>query len=167
MIDDKNHFTMQSLGFLYLINGSSSTCGKALELVDRKNNTTGAGGVHQEHEKDGSGLAVAVSITTTTTAATIAAAAADSHLDRYDDDDDDDKEAQTNDGDALLESGPGNKSTGGEVDGAGGAERARDKAGVLMAIRIMLGTDESASFFMAVVLSGMGSGVIDTFLFIR
>ncbi|CAN0090201.1 unnamed protein product, partial [Ectocarpus sp. 13 AM-2016] len=31
----------------------------------------------------------------------------------------------------------------------------------------MLGTDESASFFTAVVLSGMGRGVIDTFLFIR
>lgn len=36
-----------------------------------------------------------------------------------------------------------------------------------MAIGIMLGTDESASFFMAVVLSGMGRVVIDTFLFIR
>ena len=66
-----------------------------------------------------------------------------------------------------MEYHPGDSSTGGEDKREGGAEGAREKAGVVMAIGIMLGTDESASFFMAVVLSGMGRVVIDTFLFIR
>lgn len=126
----------------------------------RNNKNTGAGAVHQEDEKDGLGVAATPATTTTITAATVAAGAADNHLDRYDDDD---AEAETNDGDALLESRPGDKST----DVKGGGEGTREKAGVVMAIRIMLSSDESASFFMAVVLSGMGSGVIDTFLFIR
>lgn len=38
---------------------------------------------------------------------------------------------------------------------------------MLPAVWAMLGTARTASFFMAVVLSGMGAGVIDTFLFIR
>lgn len=42
-----------------------------------------------------------------------------------------------------------------------------DKGGVLTAIRIMLSTPHTASFFVAVGLSGTGAGVIDTFLFIR
>lgn len=141
-----------------------------MELVDRKNEDAGAGDAHQELEKRTTGLAAPVSTTaatTTTTAATVAAAAADDHLDRYGDDDDEDDVAHTNDDDALLESGPGDNSTGSEREEGEGGARARDKAGVVMAIRIMLGTDESASFFVAVVLSGMGSGVIDTFLFIR
>lgn len=41
------------------------------------------------------------------------------------------------------------------------------KGGVLEAVKILLGSTESASFFAAVGLSGMGAGVIDTFLFIR
>lgn len=32
---------------------------------------------------------------------------------------------------------------------------------------LVLGTTSTASFFLAVVLSGMGAGVINTFLFIR
>lgn len=38
---------------------------------------------------------------------------------------------------------------------------------MVSALKIMLGSRESASFFGAVGLSGMGAGVIDTFLFIR
>lgn len=38
--------------------------------------------------------------------------------------------------------------------------------GVLTAWRIILGSTESATFFAAVGLSGMGMGLIDTFLFI-
>lgn len=37
---------------------------------------------------------------------------------------------------------------------------------VMEALRVMFGSGERASFFAAVGLSGMGSGVIDTFLFI-
>lgn len=40
-------------------------------------------------------------------------------------------------------------------------------SGVCSAVRLMGGSAESASFFAAVGLSGMGAGVIDTFLFIR
>ncbi|CAM9774867.1 unnamed protein product, partial [Ectocarpus sp. 12 AP-2014] len=120
-----------------------SASGKVLESADRESNDAGIGGkvVHQEHEKEGSSLRLT---TTTSTAATVAAAAAENHLDRYDDDDDDDDEAQTSDGDALLEYRPGDSSTGGEGKREGGAEEgAGEKAGVVMAIRIMLGTDES------------------------
>lgn len=42
-----------------------------------------------------------------------------------------------------------------------------DKGSVLTVICIMLNTPYKASFFAAVGLSGMGAGVIDTFLFIR
>ncbi|CAM9324048.1 unnamed protein product [Ectocarpus sp. 4 AP-2014] len=52
-------------------------------------------------------------------------------------------------------------------DGEGSGAKAKEQGGVLMAVRIMMYTGESASFFMAVGLSGMGAGVIDTFLFIR
>ncbi|CAN0051041.1 unnamed protein product, partial [Ectocarpus sp. 12 AP-2014] len=124
--------------------------GKVLESADRESNDAGIGGkvVHHEHKKEGSSLRLTVSTTTTSTAATVAAAAADNHLDLYDDDDDDDNEAQTNDGDALLKHRPGDSSKGGEGERDGGAEEgAGEKAGVVMAIRIMLGTDESASFF--------------------
>lgn len=38
---------------------------------------------------------------------------------------------------------------------------------MLPAVWAMLGTARTASFFTAVVISGMGAGVIDTFLFIR
>lgn len=106
-------------------------------------------------------MATIPTTTAATSVATAAAAAADNHLDRYDDEDD--TEAQNDDDDALLESHPGGTNIGRNDS----IEGPREKAGVLMAIRIMLGTDESASFFVAVVLSGMGSGVIDTFLFIR
>lgn len=49
------------------------------------------------------------------------------------------------------------------------APGAMDKqdGGMMTAVRTMLGSIESASFFGAVCLSGMGAGVIDTFLFIR
>ncbi|CAM9243107.1 unnamed protein product, partial [Laminaria digitata] len=42
-----------------------------------------------------------------------------------------------------------------------------DKGSVLTVVCIMLGTPCKASFFAAVGFSGMGAGVIDTFLFIR
>lgn len=133
--------------------------------MDRESSDAEVNDVHQEHEKEGSSLRPTVSTTTNNNAATVAAAAADNHLDCYDDDE---NEAQTNDDDALLEYHPRDSSRkSGEGKREGGAEGAREKAGVVMAIRVMLGTDESASFFMAVVLSGMGRGVIDTFLFIR
>ncbi|CAB1096853.1 unnamed protein product [Ectocarpus sp. CCAP 1310/34] len=150
--------------------GGSNASGEVLESADRENNDKGIGwkGVHQEHKKVGSSLRLTVSTSNTSTAATVAAAAADNHLDLHDDDDDDDNEAQTTDGDALLEYHPGDSRTGGGGKREGGEEEgAGEKAGVVMAIRIMLSTDESASFFTAVVLSGMGRGVIDTFLFIR
>lgn len=38
---------------------------------------------------------------------------------------------------------------------------------MLLAVWVILSTARTASFFMAVVLSGMGAGVINTFLFIR
>lgn len=131
--------------------------------ADRESNDAGANGVRREHEEEVSSLRPTVSATTTSTAitVTVAAAAAYDDLDR-----DDDNEAKKNNDDALLEYRPGDSSTG-EGEREGGAEGPRENAGVAMAIRIMLGTDESASFFMAVVLSGMGRGIIDTFLFIR
>eukprot|EP00903_Cladosiphon_okamuranus_P010272 g9726.t1 len=132
--------------------------GDTLAPVDRNMDDAGVRRGHQEHEGESSSPRAMVSSTTTATAS---AAAADDRLGRYDD------EAQTNDSDALLESRPGDNSMVGGGKRAQGAEGARDNAGVAMAIRIMLGTDESASFFMAVVLSGIGRGVIDTFLFIR
>lgn len=52
----------------------------------------------------------------------------------------------------------------GDVEQARGTE---DETGVLSTVWIMLGNFESASIFAAVGLSGMGFGVIDTFLFIR
>lgn len=42
-----------------------------------------------------------------------------------------------------------------------------EEGGVFSAVRIILGTTQSVTFFSAVVLSGMSAGVIDTFLFIR
>lgn len=42
-----------------------------------------------------------------------------------------------------------------------------EEGDMLAAVWAMLGTAGAASFFMAVVLSGMGAGVINTFLFIR
>eukprot|EP00903_Cladosiphon_okamuranus_P013285 g12384.t2 len=135
--------------------------GNALTPVDRNMDDARVRGGHQEHEEESSSPRATISNTTTSTAA----AAADDHLDRYNDEDD--NEAQVNDSDALLESRPGDNNTVGDGKREQGAEGARENAGVAMAIRIMLGTDESASFFMAVVLSGIGSGVIDTFLFIR
>lgn len=124
---------------------------------------SGADGVHGENEEEGTNPPATPAATTTPTATTVAAAAADDEIDQYDDDD----EAQANADDALLASRAVDRSTGGNCRTAQKGERAREKAGVLMAMKIMLGSDESASFFMAVVLSGMGSGVIDTFLFIR
>lgn len=41
------------------------------------------------------------------------------------------------------------------------------EGGVLSALRVLLETPESASFFAATLLSGIAAGVIDTFLFIR
>lgn len=38
--------------------------------------------------------------------------------------------------------------------------------GVLSAVSLMFGTPQNASFFTAVALSGMGKGIINTFLFI-
>ncbi|CAM9669265.1 unnamed protein product [Pylaiella littoralis] len=108
-----------------------------------------------------------------TTAAAAAAAAADSFLGRYDDNDDfDGDQSQTNV--ALLSwpagtSSDKNKTASGRngSGGKGGARaNVREEGGVLMAVRIMVSTDQSASFFTAVGLSGMGAGVIDTFLFI-
>lgn len=169
LIDDSGIHEALYVHCFNVVNGSSAS-GEVLESVDResKDAQVGVNGVHQEHEKEGLSLRPMVSTTTTSTAATVATAAAENQHDRYDDDDDDDNEARTNDGDALLEYRPGDSSTGGEGKREGGAEEgAGEKVGVVMAIRIMLGTDESASFFTAVVLSGMGRGVIDTFLFTR
>ena len=42
-----------------------------------------------------------------------------------------------------------------------------DEGSVLTVVCIMLDSPRKASFFAAVGLSGMGAGVIDTFLFIR
>lgn len=42
-----------------------------------------------------------------------------------------------------------------------------EEGGVLSVVRMMLGNAQNATFFAAVGLSGMGAGVIDTFLFIR
>lgn len=60
--------------------------------------------------------------------------------------------------------------SGGEYSSGGGGDVTREdgsKTSVVSTVWIMLDTFESASFFAAVCLSGMGSGVIDTFLFIR
>lgn len=43
----------------------------------------------------------------------------------------------------------------------------KDEESVLAAVRIMLGTPHTATFFAAVGLSGMAAGIMDTFLFIR
>lgn len=110
-----------------------------------------------------------------------AATADDNHLDLHDNNDDDDEaegndEAQTH---AALLPHPRttlDKNGGGDNNGSSGVSRggsegpgakAKEQGGVLMAVRIMMDTGESASFFTAVGLSGMGAGVIDTFLFIR
>ncbi|CAM9838261.1 unnamed protein product [Scytosiphon promiscuus] len=112
--------------------------------------------------------------TTTTTAA--AAAVADNVLDSYNDDDDDDEEGEAQTHDTLLPRsvGPGSGRKGGAAADNEDGKSARlqrtseqTEGGVLAVVRIMLATDENASFFMAVVLSGMGAGVIDTFLVIR
>ncbi len=109
----------------------------------------------------------------------LAAAAADNRLeilcDNVSDDDSDsdgggdggEDGAQTSD--ALLTLSKGDSSSGGEAGPATSSSDSGREApvGVLMAVRIMVGTDQNASFFTAVGLSGMGSGVIDTFLFIR
>ncbi|CAN0074740.1 unnamed protein product [Ectocarpus sp. 6 AP-2014] len=110
--------------------------------------------------------------------ATDTAATADDiklHL-RDDDEPEGNDEAQTH---AALLSRPrttSDKDGGGDNNGSSGPSRgdgegpgakAKEQGGVLMAVRIMMYTGESASFFMAVGLSGMGAGVIDTFLFIR
>lgn len=61
-------------------------------------------------------------------------------------------------------------SEGGDVhsgDDAFGVEEEEEGGGVLLVVRLMLGNLHNASFFAAVGLSGMGAGVIDTFLFIR
>lgn len=42
-----------------------------------------------------------------------------------------------------------------------------EEESVMAVVRIMLGTPHTASLFAAVGLSGMGAGIIDTFLFIR
>lgn len=42
-----------------------------------------------------------------------------------------------------------------------------DKESLLTVVRVMLGTPHTATFFAAVGLSGMGAGIINTFLFIR
>ncbi|CAN0360065.1 unnamed protein product [Ectocarpus sp. 8 AP-2014] len=108
-----------------------------------------------------------------------AATADDYKLHLHDDDEPEgNDEAQTHD--ALLSrpkttsdkdgGGDSNGSSGpsrGDGDGEGPGAKAKEQGGVLMAVRIMMYTGESASFFMAVGLSGMGAGVIDTFLFIR
>lgn len=136
---------------------------------------------HAKRVVAGSGLktsAVAIS-PLGPTAATAAAAAADDALDTcYDDDDeiDDDDEGEAQTHDTLLPRSTGPRSGRGEgvtdtEDGSGRVRlqeaNERPKEGVLTVVRIMLATDQSASFFMAVGLSGMGAGVIDTFLFIR
>lgn len=46
------------------------------------------------------------------------------------------------------------------------AEGGSSGGGVVGALRVMFGSAESASFFAAVALSGMASGVADTFLFV-
>lgn len=110
--------------------------------------------------------------------ATDTAATADDNHHRLHDDDEPEgnDEAQTH---AALLSRPrttSDKDGGGDNNGISGASRcdgeglgakAKEQGGVLMAVRIMMYTGESTSFFMAVGLSGMGAGVIDTFLFIR
>lgn len=105
-----------------------------------------------------------------------AAAAADNTLDSYNDDDDNDEEVEAQTHDTLLPRPIGRSSGRCDrvADAAGSRERARlqeakerAEVGVLAVVRIMLATEQSASFFIAVGLSGMGAGVIDTFLFIR
>lgn len=136
-----------------------------------------AGGDAGREELDGSGRKVPG-----TAAATAAAAAADNSLDSLNDNSDDDLEDGNEEDEAqvhatLLPRSAGVASARGKrVSDSNGSRRegalvakaeGRGQGGVLMAVRIMVSTDQSASFFMAVGLSGMGAGVIDTFLFIR
>lgn len=58
------------------------------------------------------------------------------------------------------------ESVGEHVDTEDEKERS-EKGGVLSLVLIMLANAQNASFFASVGLSGMGAGVIDTFLFIR
>lgn len=70
----------------------------------------------------------------------------------------------------------GHARNGGADNIANGSPGIRDKAqtttheqkegGVLAALWIMFSTTQNASFFLSVTLSGMGKGVIDTFLFV-
>ena len=48
----------------------------------------------------------------------------------------------------------------------GGTSEQEEDPGVLAALWIMFSTTQNASFFVSVTLSGMGKGVIDTFLFV-
>lgn len=70
----------------------------------------------------------------------------------------------------------GHAGNGADADIANGSPDIRDEAqfrthekkesGVLAALWIMFSTTQNASFFASVTLSGMGKGVIDTFLFV-
>lgn len=51
-------------------------------------------------------------------------------------------------------------------DGAQCRTHDQKETGVLSALRIMFSTPQNASFFVSVTLSGMGKGVIETFLFV-
>lgn len=68
--------------------------------------------------------------------------------------------------DDMVTSGPGS-SDGQELPTTGKSEPHEEQGTVLAVVCVMFGTPYKASFFAAVGLSGMGAGVIDTFLFIR
>lgn len=62
----------------------------------------------------------------------------------------------------------GNRNTSEEnSDNFGEAAHDEGNKGVLPAFWVLLGSAHASSFFVAVVLSGIGAGVINTFLFIR
>lgn len=59
---------------------------------------------------------------------------------------------------------PAKRSTG--VEGRNSWDGRKPKSGFSRVVRIVLGSVESMTFFAAEALSGMGRGIIDTFLFI-
>lgn len=134
----------------------------------------------EREEQDDSGQGV--SALTMSTAAIAAAAAADNSLDSFNDNYEEEEECGADDDEAQLHATllprsvrlglDGDKGLSDSKDGSKKGARVTEaeetgQGGVLMAVRIMVSTDQSASFFTAVGLSGMGAGVIDTFLFIR
>lgn len=64
-----------------------------------------------------------------------------------------------------AEVGDGNSGDNGHRDNGGGQEE--EEGGLLSALRVVLGTPESAWFFAAILPSGISGGVSDTFFFNR